>query len=762
MSAYEGYISGQSEVMMKFGKDIKSLAVDDEIEILDRDWVTSRFMVPADELDVNFRVQSYKCSAHFKFQDTTIGGHRACNPPAQFTRYADIRANDFWYPWDPMTNVQVDSDSGQKVLIAGPNGKATNVVSNINFFTTTAHTGMGRFYAEALDDGFQEVYLTFGIPKFNGLLDFFKCAVSYEDAYIAKHGRVPTTYNLMKGPIAVVTAIFMPGTFLLTLLLKRGYQLIAGNLPYNYYYMEPSMHRFWSTCNNIANQIATAMGILSFASDKPEGDFAQVEGKKLTQGKAMRFDKECMNLIDENFKDLQLFSPGSNYLDIYSFVTRYQTRVNTILKTGVDKLGQGNAFGSASEMQKYQLESIQSIQSSLSTYTFLSYLAPDQKMESVSFSNDKIAFTEDMQKLTKEAPMLTEKEDPKKPKGTVPDTVSEEESNFIVTALGKAVSFIADAVKEKWTKTTKVFDANSRLATSQVIFLVQPTGATSESFSNSTGEINTGGTIKSLGQAAHNANFNFSGGRLGIGPIDAIIDSAMQVGNSLLDNLTFGASDLIRGIMAGAYVDTPKIWQDSDCSFPNITYNMDLVAPYGHPFSRFQNIVVPLSILLTGTLPLKVGKASYASPFLCSCFCQGVHHIRLGMITDLSITRGGGSLQQTIDKKTNFVSVSFTVTDFGHKINAPINNTMYAGDWFPILEEGTPFADYIDALSGKHISDLNWLFPNIKQRLSNMFKYRGIYNPTNLVAAAGTAIGNTFPLSLLFHYPAMEGNTQSI
>lgn len=756
MSGYNPYEEVKNKVIRQIHKDITNLDKDDDMEILDSNWLSNKFMVPAKDIDPNFRVQSYKCSAHYKFQDTTLGGHRACNPPAQFTRYADIRANDFWYPWDPLSNVQ--TVDGGKVYTVGPDGNVTDVISNINFMTTTSHTGMGRYYSEALDDGWQEIYLTFGLPKFNGLLDFFKSAITYEDMYIAKHGRVPTTYNVLSPIASAVTFAFMPGLTILSFFISRGFDLIAGNKPYNYYYLEPAMHLFWSSCNNIANQIATAMGILAIDNNNDVKD--QSKAQELVQGKVLRFDSDMKKLLQANFHDMDVFGTA-NYIDIYSMITRYQNRVNSVMKIDLDDLAnQSNPFGTLKEMQEYQNKTVQSMASRMTQYTFLN--RSTSKMPKIDMSNNDVTFEKDSERLIEKAPHLFKKEDPNALKGPNPDTLPQEDSNFFLDTFGRAVSWVTNAIKSKWNNTTKVFDASSRLATSQVIFLVQPTGATSESFSNSVGEINTGGTIKSLGQAAHNANFNFAGGRLGIGPIDALIDGAKQAGMALIDSFTFGASNLVRGLLAGGYMDIPKMWQDSDCSFPNVTYSMDLIAPYGHPYSRFQNIVVPISILLTGALPMKVGKASYTSPFLCSCFCQGVQHIRLGMITDLSITRGGGSMQQTFDRKTNFVSVSFSITDFGHKINAPINTTIFSKKFFPILEEETPFADYIDMLTGKHISDVKWAWPNIKQRFSNMLKMRGPLNPVNIAGMWGRFIGDTWPLSTMFHYPASEGNNFSI
>ena len=144
--------------------------VADKGDVIDEDWVNNKFMVGLNELEGVYKTNAYWSTANFKFVDTTLGGHIAINPRPQFTRYADVRAGNRIY----------------------------NNPQALTLETRSLGIGIGRYYSEAIDDNAETVYLQFGVPKFNSLINFFTRAISYEDAYIATHGRYPVGYTIGK------------------------------------------------------------------------------------------------------------------------------------------------------------------------------------------------------------------------------------------------------------------------------------------------------------------------------------------------------------------------------------------------------------------------------------------------------------------------------------------------------------------------------------------------------------------------------------
>ena len=63
-----------------------------ENNILDIEWIRNRFSISNKELSEERLINGrFFSTASFKYSNTRLGGHLACNPKPQWTRYADIR-----------------------------------------------------------------------------------------------------------------------------------------------------------------------------------------------------------------------------------------------------------------------------------------------------------------------------------------------------------------------------------------------------------------------------------------------------------------------------------------------------------------------------------------------------------------------------------------------------------------------------------------------------------------------------------------------
>lgn len=706
-----------------------------EVHVLDSTWNSGNIMTPFMYLPTNVRAIAFKSNAHIKFQDSSLGGSYVLNPLPQFTRYADIRANDLIAPFIGLRNKNKDGDNATR---------ASEKMADITFGNLDNARGMGRYYSEALDDHKQMVYLQFGVPKFNGLLSFFTNSVSYEDTYIATYGRKPSVYQWTKTITDIARWIMFPFLSGVVFLAKLGIQFLVGNKPFQYYYLEPAMHVYWSTVNTIATHLGLSMGILGSVfdanSDKIDKDNEEILGENdnkekrarlLLSGKGFKVNREFVRKLNAAFGDAneKFIDPVTGFVDVYYLATRMQQRANTILKNKYaaddGKLKDGNELttslinfyygqhmspdGILAPFFSWTNQALSTYKKDMATMSeqgsaaFTSVPSPGGEVfkdtdseEEESSSKDKTnkLLSEDVQQSS----VALDPESGKLKVTNVPEEVS---------LFGKAWNGAKGKFNTIFDKAFATSDAVARGAASFVILRVNYTGGSSESFSNSTGEIQTGGAVKGFSQALKHKRFSFSNGQTGIDIVDSITSGAMQVMNGILDSATFGLSNVVRGMLLGAIVDMPKIWEDSSISLPNVSYSVDLVSPYSNPLSRFQNIIVPLSVLLAGALPIRAGKASYTSPFLCSAFSKSVQHIKLGMITDLSIQRGITNLAYSNDRVPNGITVSFTVTDFAPKLAAPVNPTMFKS-FQPIIEEDTPLADYFNIIGGRDLWDMEF------------------------------------------------------
>lgn len=725
----------------------------DELKIVDRDWVGSMFTIGLDSMPSQYKTHVIKSSGHFKFQDATIGGCIACNPLPQFTRTCDIRCDDFIFPYF------VGKD-GNKPVMKIKDGKEEDQIAAYHYTVVTPHTGMGRFYSEALHDGAQFVYMQFGLPEFNGLFDWLRNSVTYTESVMANTGRQPTMYQVVDTALDILTWVAMPAFSLIAMIVKNGWDILTGNTPYNYYYMKPAMHVYWAAVNDMVNHIATAMGILHpIAQPDAIKDKPLKSQEENVLNKPQVFDQNMINMLNKVFEyNPPIIREKTNYIDVMALMTRYQARIDSIIKLNTENKETLPGSPTVGDMQNFIYGMLNDHKDSFwgKTNKFL-YLNDNDtrtmnkklfqtkdKGEYVNPYGQKVEFKVDV-------PKQKESEEEKKKKE---ESVKEELSfldTIVATAdsIGRFVTRLLPTGSKDFQNFTQTFDAASRGAVNQAIFWVDHTGSTSESFSNSVGEMDTGGKIKSLQQNIRQQKFNFAAGQTGSAVVDSVINGIKDVANNVLDHVTFGFSNIVRGFLSGGYVDVPKIWQDSDCSFPTMTYTMELVAPYGNVISRLQNIIIPLCMVLAGALPLRVGKSAYTSPLLCNCFSKSIHHVRLGMITEVSITRGTSNLAYTMSKNVNAMQVSFTVTDFSHKIAAPMNVSIFE-DYTLAIEEGTPWSDYVDALGGKDYFELVWMYNKMQHRFSDVFKtWYGAVNPDMKAMLAGNFVWNS-SLSMFF------------
>jgi len=632
--------------------------LDSKIDLEDDQWLVNSLLTRSEELEYPDNINRFWSIVETKFTDTSLGGNICINPYPQFTRYADIRLQGRRFDRNEVT------------------------VNNL-----TGNYGMGRYYGEAIDDNSVNVYMSFGVPRFNSLLDFMLTSVDYKQSIIASTGRNPIAYNVgnLWGSIAIFVAFPIITSIIWgAQLLKK---ILIGPGRFTYYYMEEAMPSYWATVNSLVTMFAVELGIVS-----PNLLEDQSDTKKI--GTPVTLDKNDLDFIHKYIPDIVT---EDNYIDIFAVITKAQRMYNKQIveeyrlykqgaSTELDLLGKivngplNKKTPETTEWKKWA-----------KLIDFMGLYGSESDMK----NNNENKTTNPNNNPTPTKISMDEKGRYDIPKRKV------DEQSWLKKAVEYSMATMSDGAKF-------------------LIFRVDNPGTVSESFHNETKDIPLEEALKSISNKVKNITFSLGGGNIA-GETDKILGYAQDVIAGALDGLTFGLSNVLTFLTGNANIHLPKMWADSTASLPTYTFKTRLVAPYGNPLSQLFNIYIPLAALLAAALPRSTGPSSYAAPFLCSAYVRGRQHIKLGLITELSITRGVSNLPFNKQGRPMAVDVSFTITDLEKIIAVPTQSSLLSPATLE-MNEDDPLVRYIASLTGRSLYNSVYVSNKIKLRLSRLIQ----------------------------------------
>jgi hypothetical protein len=538
-----------------------------------------------------------------------------------------------------------------------PGRMAGNKFPSISDDTMTM--GMGDYYSKAIDDNSETnlLYLSFGVPEFTSLISFFVRAIDYKTSVIATQGRYPTWYDV--GNIIGTAASFFIYPMLKTIILLQSIRGLKGVLPvmsdHRYYTMKPTMIQYLLTCNSIANNFATERGLVApYVSEWRSGKL----------GPNVKKDSRRMQQLHKIDPDVFTQSNGINLIGL---VTRAQRRLLAQLK--LEEKLMGDTYMSQADV-------------------LISKSPTTGKFKPVDDTKD---YEEYMRNIL-DSDIYREE---KKKRDSLPET-REGDEDFKQGKDGTAKPMPSE------TKTKSFFDtfaATAQGGLEHIVLYVEYMGSATNTFSNSTKDIPLKSMVNSIGGSAKDVRFNLSGGNVSGTVLDDIAASAKDLVAGSLSGLSVGVSDLIFGLLNGSYVRFPKMWDDSTATLTDHTFKIKLGGPYGNKVSKFLDMDVVLSLLLGGTLPQSAGHGSYTSPYLCTAYVRGIVDIQLGMITNLSVTTGGGNLGYAKDGSAMSYEVTFTITDMSELLVAPTDSAIYNA-----FNEESSLNHFTRSLVGRHIN----------------------------------------------------------
>ena len=283
-------------------------------------------------------------------------------------------------------------------------------------------------------------------------------------------------------------------------------------------------------------------------------------------------------------------------------------------------------------------------------------------------------------------------------------------------ALKNGYGAAADALADAWDPSATMWEnlGSSALGAAHFVgFRVEKNVDSSESFSNSTTTSSAAEKINSSSQEAaakaFDAGLSNGGANTGIALLDGFINGIKTVTDNIFES--FGLSD-IATVSTGVSIDIPERYSGSDFSKSH-SLNFQLRSPYGDPVSIYQNIIVPLALLMAGSLPRAAGPNSYMSPFLTRVYCKGMFSIPLGIIDNISIKRGSSEYGWTYSQLPTCIDVSISIKDLATAMYCPIETAAIPN----LLGSNNSFAEYMLTLAGVGLWERVSLFANTKRRI---------------------------------------------
>lgn len=643
--------------------DKKATGGNSPYDILDSDWVTTSFMINDGELDdPNDVVNRYWSSASGKFTDSRIGGNFGINNHPQYTPYCDfpipgrLAGRSTPSPWD-----------------------------------STGNYGWGPYYSEAIDDTRQTVFMRFGVPQFNSLLDYFLRAFDPNQSTLARTGRMPGPLyqgaKLFGSYLAVTTA----PAIAITVLAGRVVSYFFNRSTSKFYTMKPTMYLYWSTVNTLVNTVAVNLGIFPKITNMNNDDTQKL-------GRPFVIDQVYLNSLSKIIPDV---FGDQNYFDIHSIAGRAQRLANRVHSE------EFNRFDASTPTD------------------FTGYLK--RELSGDGTHSNKVMDKKGNHRL---ADLIDETL-------KITNIFKADAADSDLTNTDPRVKTGGGEEDKSWLQQYgEYFDAEFRMGSQFALFNVDYTGPSATSFSSQTGQSQIAQKLNSTSATVREARFALAEGNVIGGLVTDAQNALADVASGLISGVTMDMGAFLKGIMGDGFVDIPDHWNNSAVQLPETTYTMTLTATYNSPISRMLKLYIPICMLMAGALPRSIGKQAYTAPFLCQIFDKGHAQIRLGMIKSLTITAGSGG-NIGYDSRQNPLSfdVSFTVSDLSTVMHMPVSSGTF-GDIDMTLDEDNILSDYLAVLASQDIYTQIYPMAAARMRLAKLAINAGKWTSPAFWAAA--------------------------
>lgn len=723
----------------------KNIFATDSIDtIRDTDWIKDANTATVVLSGVS-RSTRFVSLADSTFEEAGIGSNVAINPLPQFTRYADVRSTGL---------------AGTKDQVEVARG-STNI-------------GMGHYYAEAFNSTQHTIHMRFGVPEYNSMISFFTGFFSTSMANdVRSGGIIYKTFYTVAEDAATLVALVHWRLVLGVLIAGKLYRFLFNKPATKYYYLRPTMGKYWMAVNTMFNQIVVYKRMTPINQEIVDVTPSQNQVTTATTNALLDYFK------DFTYKD---DITGNLYFDVYKIAGRHTFRlnqVNDILKDKLANYGYDEmvdyleAMGSRSWAGDPNVDSrlrysraadeIKEAIKSVSPRGIKEWIVTN---EQVGFGTSRLGedtstgvASAGVQGLRnpiwsnngfEAAQTVTEVKDGKEETKSNIDDIGK--SSKFLQANGDSMSYVEPRItstramqeetKQAATSFTDLMEVEFEDGTAFATFRVDNPGSADESWSNQTGESSISSAFNSISAKARDVTFNLMGGNIDNGIITGVIDAAKGLLHGALDS--FHLSGLL-SLGGAAFVDIPQQWENSSANLPRMNYTMQLFTPYGNPIGQLLYVHLPMCMLLAAALPISTGHQSYTSPFLLELYDRGRAQTRLGIMDSLSFTRGTTELPFNKDRQFMSVDVSFSVKDLSSIMHMPLSTAGYSPlDYINPIKDAS---SVIDTLIGE-----DNVYNDYLHVLAGASLYQSVYRGQKLRDNVGVLRQRSMSLSSMSHW----------
>lgn len=275
----------------------------------------------------------------------------------------------------------------------------------------------------------------------------------------------------------------------------------------------------------------------------------------------------------------------------------------------------------------------------------------------------------------------------------------------------------------------KISDFESRLYYgNSIAFYINSDASFQDSFGNETTESSLSSLINGLSDKAREIQFLLGTSRQMVGEAFDKVDGTLSDVKSQIDNIVSkvaGGNSIfttiansVKTIVSGGRLQFPQIWSNSSFS-KSYSISIKLNTPSTDRVSWWLDIYVPLCHLMGLILPRSEYINSYTTPFIVKAFYKGMFNIDMGIITEMTFTKGKEG-SWTKDGLPTVVDVSFTIQDLYSTMSMTSTESMFKGKTLQNVAE----MDYVANLCGININEPDifrmirlWCVFNISNRV---------------------------------------------
>ena len=243
-----------------------------------------------------------------------------------------------------------------------------------------------------------------------------------------------------------------------------------------------------------------------------------------------------------------------------------------------------------------------------------------------------------------------------------------------------------------------------------VPFYIESETQINETFSNDTTESTLASTVDSISNFGKEAMFmlGYSQAALGTKILEVDADMASQYSNisdllgPLATNNGFVGNIIknLSSVVTGGRLVFPKIWNDSSFS-RSYDVTIKLRSPDMDNLSIYLNVIVPFLHLLGFVLPRQINgnPNGFFSPFLVRAIYKGFFNVDMGLVTNMSVTKGD-TAQWNANGIPTSIDVNLTIADLYENISMTPTTAL---NWKYDTLDNTCQMDYIATMFGINI-----------------------------------------------------------